>query len=120
MTIELGDLAAQPAGDYAAVELGFDRHPAAGQVQSSRETQQRCKLRPAAARLACRQPAQLVLDRAGQPSHHHQLPTGGYDPAALAGQFTPTFALEYSETEQHITPTGDVQPFTWVVLRRQR
>lgn len=46
------------------------------------------------------------------------LPTARYDDAALAAQFAPDFTLEHSETEQHTTPSGDAQPFTWVVLRR--
>ncbi len=46
------------------------------------------------------------------------LPTARYAAAALAGQFAPDFTLEHFESEQHTTPTGAAQPFTWVVLRR--
>lgn len=41
-----------------------------------------------------------------------------YDAADLAGEFGPTFQLLHSEREEHTTPAGVVQPFTWVVLRR--
>lgn len=46
------------------------------------------------------------------------LPTARYDATGLAAQFAPDFTLEHSESEQHTTPSGDAQPFTWVVLRR--
>lgn len=46
------------------------------------------------------------------------LRTAGYDAAELAALFAPAFALEHAEREEHATPSGVVQPFTWVVLRR--
>ncbi len=46
------------------------------------------------------------------------LPTARYDATGLAALFAPDFTLEHSESEQHTTPSGDAQPFTWVVLRR--
>ncbi|HTL24226.1 MAG TPA: hypothetical protein VL281_09375, partial [Mycobacteriales bacterium] len=46
------------------------------------------------------------------------LPTARYDAAALASVFDPAFVLEHAEREEHVTPWGAVQPFTWVVLRR--
>jgi SAM-dependent methyltransferase len=52
------------------------------------------------------------------PTRCSGLPTVRYDPATLAAQFEPAFALEHSETEHHVTPAGAAQPFTWAVLRR--
>jgi len=46
------------------------------------------------------------------------LPTARYDAAALASLFDPAFALEHHDREEHVTPWGAVQPFTWAVLRR--
>jgi trans-aconitate methyltransferase len=52
------------------------------------------------------------------PSHCSGLPTARYDAAALAEAFGPAFTLESNEHEEHVTPWGATQPFTWVVLRR--
>ena len=41
-----------------------------------------------------------------------------YDEAALAGVFERSFVLEFAERVEHTTPSGAVQPFSWVVLRR--
>lgn len=46
------------------------------------------------------------------------LPTARYDAPALAAVLGPAFALEHHEREEHLTPWGAVQPFTWGVLRR--
>jgi 2-polyprenyl-3-methyl-5-hydroxy-6-metoxy-1,4-benzoquinol methylase len=46
------------------------------------------------------------------------LPTVGRSPAELAAVFAGAFTLEHAEREEHRTPQGVVQPFTWVVLRR--
>jgi cyclopropane fatty-acyl-phospholipid synthase-like methyltransferase len=46
------------------------------------------------------------------------LPTARYDSDDLARVFSPEFDLQHSQREEHITPWGVVQPFTWVVLRR--
>jgi hypothetical protein len=46
------------------------------------------------------------------------LPTVRYDAAGLASEFAPTFRLEHSASELHRTPSGGVQPYSWVVLRR--
>ncbi len=51
------------------------------------------------------------------PDHCSGLPTARYTPSALCAAFGPGFALEKSRRENHVTPTGDVQPFTWVALR---
>lgn len=52
------------------------------------------------------------------PDHCSGLPTAGYDEQGLADLFTPAFRLAHAEREEHVTPAGAVQPFTWVVLRR--
>jgi len=51
------------------------------------------------------------------PTECSGLPTARYDPDALARIFAGGFTLEHSEREAHHTPSGTVQPFTWVVLR---
>lgn len=45
------------------------------------------------------------------------LPTARYDAPGLAALFTDTFTVEHAEREEHHTPGGAVQPFTWLVLR---
>lgn len=52
------------------------------------------------------------------PTQCSGLPTARYDADGLAAVFEPGFSLENSEREEHVTPGGAVQPFTWVVLRR--
>jgi hypothetical protein len=52
------------------------------------------------------------------PTQCSGLPTSRYDADALAAVFAPGFTLEHSEREEHVTPGGAVQAFTWVVLRR--
>jgi SAM-dependent methyltransferase len=47
------------------------------------------------------------------------LPTARYDADALAGAFAGAFLPKHSEQEEHLTPGGAVQAFTWVVLRRR-
>jgi len=47
------------------------------------------------------------------------LPVARYSPDELAAVFAPEFELQWSEYETHITPTGDAQEFSWVVLRRR-
>ncbi|HVF19535.1 MAG TPA: class I SAM-dependent methyltransferase [Mycobacteriales bacterium] len=42
-----------------------------------------------------------------------------YDGAGLADLFARSFDLEHTEREEHVTPYGVVQPFTWAVLRRR-
>lgn len=46
------------------------------------------------------------------------LPTARYGAAELAALFAPLLDLEHAERVEHRTPSGVVQPFTWVVLRR--
>jgi len=45
------------------------------------------------------------------------LPTAGYDPDALAGQF-PNLRVVRQLREEHRTPWNAVQPFTWLLLTR--
>jgi SAM-dependent methyltransferase len=52
------------------------------------------------------------------PTHCSGLPVSRYSPEDLAGTFSEGFSLVADEREDHITPTGVVQPFTWAVLRR--
>jgi len=52
------------------------------------------------------------------PTRCSGLPTSRYDADALAKAFAPDFRLEHSEREEHVTPGGGVQTFTWAVLRR--
>jgi hypothetical protein len=47
------------------------------------------------------------------------LPTARYTPDALAAQFAADFTEEQREREEHVTPSGVTQPFTWLVLRRR-
>lgn len=46
------------------------------------------------------------------------LPVRRWDAIELAAFFAPMFTTVHSETENHETPNGTVQPFTWLVLRR--
>jgi len=48
------------------------------------------------------------------------LPVQRYDAATLAAQFAPAFECVGSARDEHTTPWGSVQPFTYVVLRRQQ
>ena len=54
------------------------------------------------------------------PTQCSGLPTSRYDADALAEVFAAGFTLEHCEREEHVTPGGTVQPFTWVVLRLKR
>jgi SAM-dependent methyltransferase len=47
------------------------------------------------------------------------LPVRRYGVDDLVKMFGPHFSLEDSRREEHVTPLGTVQPFTWVVLRRR-
>lgn len=46
------------------------------------------------------------------------LPAAGHSADGLAEMFSGAFNLEHAEREEHRTPHGMTQPFTWVVLRR--
>ena len=48
------------------------------------------------------------------------LPVARYDPAGLAEQLGDGWRLEAVSRQEHATPTGAVQPFTWAQFRRSR
>lgn len=52
------------------------------------------------------------------PARCSGLPVERYDAAGLAAAFGPAFALADDWREEHRTPSGAVQAFTWAVLRR--
>lgn len=47
------------------------------------------------------------------------LPVARYAPAQLAHELGDRWQLLGQERQQHVTPSGLVQPFTWVAVRRQ-
>ncbi len=47
------------------------------------------------------------------------LPVARYSPAQLARQIGAQWLLISQDREEHITPAGATQPFTWIALRRQ-
>lgn len=47
------------------------------------------------------------------------LPVSRYSPAQLARQAGAKWQLITQDREEHITPAGTIQPFTWVALRKQ-
>jgi hypothetical protein len=51
------------------------------------------------------------------PNHCSGLPVVRYSAPDLASAFE-SFSLVWDERDEHVTPGGVVQPFTWVVLRR--
>lgn len=46
------------------------------------------------------------------------LPVARYSAAALAGQLGPGWALIGEEREDHATPAGVIQPFTWAAFKK--
>jgi len=74
----------------------------------------------ATASRAVRSGGLLVLGTfaADGPTQCSGLPTARYDADKLAAVFASDFSMEHSEREEHLTPGGGVQPFTWAVLRR--
>jgi trans-aconitate methyltransferase len=53
------------------------------------------------------------------PQHCSGLPVARYSPAQLARQLGTNWLLTSQDREEHITPAGTIQPFTWIALRRQ-
>jgi trans-aconitate methyltransferase len=53
------------------------------------------------------------------PQHCSGLPVARYSPAQLARQVGAKWLSTSQDREEHITPAGTIQPFTWVGLRRQ-
>ena len=62
----------------------------------------------------------LATFAADGPDSCSGLPTARYDADSLADLFGDAFAPERTEREEHRTPGGADQPFTWVVLRRSQ
>jgi SAM-dependent methyltransferase len=52
------------------------------------------------------------------PEHCSGLPVSRYSPPRLEELFSGRFTPAQREREDHVTPTGVVQPFCWIVLRR--
>jgi SAM-dependent methyltransferase len=52
------------------------------------------------------------------PERCSALPVRRYDAGALAAEFQPAFELVDAAREEHVTPWGATQPFTYTVLRR--
>jgi trans-aconitate methyltransferase len=53
------------------------------------------------------------------PQHCSGLPVARYSPAQLARQLGTRWLLISQDREEHVTPAGTIQPFTWIALRRQ-
>jgi hypothetical protein len=54
------------------------------------------------------------------PPHRSGLPVERYGSAELAAVFASHFTAHLADDEQHHTPWGAVQHFTWLVLQRDR
>ncbi len=54
------------------------------------------------------------------PRHCSGLPTAGYTPGRLAAALGSGLQEVARRREEHRTPDGRVQPFTWFALRRHR
>jgi trans-aconitate methyltransferase len=53
------------------------------------------------------------------PEHCSGLPVARYSAPGLAGQLGEQWALIRQDREEHLTPAGVIQPFTWAALRKQ-
>ncbi len=53
------------------------------------------------------------------PRHCSGLPVARYGPRELAGQLGSGWTLFAQHREEHVTPAGATQPFTWAAFRRQ-
>jgi trans-aconitate methyltransferase len=53
------------------------------------------------------------------PPHCSGVPVARYSPAQLARRLGARWLLISQDREEHITPAGTTQPFTWIALRRQ-
>jgi hypothetical protein len=73
----------------------------------------------AAAAVAPRGALVLGTFAADGPTSCSGLPTTRYAPDSLAALFANDFELHATEREEHHTPDGRLQPFTWVTLRRR-
>ncbi len=54
------------------------------------------------------------------PDHCSGLPVARYDADQLTEAIGEGFVRILDQREDHQTPSGSVQPFTWVALRRQK
>jgi SAM-dependent methyltransferase len=54
----------------------------------------------------------------GGPLQCSGLPVARYAPGDLAAELGPDWALVAEDREEHITPNGLTQPFTWIAMRR--
>lgn len=54
------------------------------------------------------------------PSHCSGLPVCRYDAEGIAKELGPELEMVEHWTEDHVTPAGNLQAFTWCVLRRRR
>ncbi len=63
----------------------------------------------------------LAAFAAGGPTHCSGLPVARYDGAGLAAELTGTYGdavtITGSRDERHRTPSGIIQPFTWITAR---
>lgn len=53
------------------------------------------------------------------PRYCSGLPVARYGPPELAGQLGSDWTLTAQDREQHLTPAGAAQPFTWAAFRRR-
>jgi hypothetical protein len=53
------------------------------------------------------------------PEHCSGLPVARYRPVQLARQLGIKWLLISQDREEHITPAGTIQLFTWIALRRK-
>jgi trans-aconitate methyltransferase len=53
------------------------------------------------------------------PRYCSGLPVARYSPAQLARQIGGNWLMTSQDREEHSTPAGTIQPFTWIALRRQ-
>ena len=65
--------------------------------------------------------AHLVMGTFGPtaPRRCSGLPVRRYDAADLARTLGASFSLLEAREEDHVTPRGTLQPFTWTLFRRQ-
>jgi 2-polyprenyl-3-methyl-5-hydroxy-6-metoxy-1,4-benzoquinol methylase len=78
-----------------------------------------CYVRVAAAAVRAGGTLVIATFASDGPTHCSGLPVSRYDATELAAEFEIFFELVHSEREEHRTPVGVVQPFTWAVLRRR-
>jgi SAM-dependent methyltransferase len=60
----------------------------------------------------------LATFAADGPTQCSGLPVARWGAHSLAARFAPDFSLQDSRHEEHVTPSGRIQPFTWILLKR--